>query len=585
MASLPLVAITSVAEPGDRPLDVGPGLEPVVAPSRSRSLRRRLLLPVGATGLMHVVLAAGDRLPSVDGLTYLEAGRNLLGGDGYTRFGAPELHFPPLVPVSLRVLELLTGSEMAALGLWNVISGLAVLATLVGLAHRLWRDDSVTVAVAWLGGTMTGLSPMFFRHGSGSEGASLALLLGAVLVALPAFEEGPAAAGHVSRAVRPVRLVGSGLLVGLAYLVRPEALLSGLLVGLAAGAWAWRRPGGRVGVRLPVTAGGAFLVGAMVLIGPYVAYLHSDTGSWSLTAKSQDVSIEAWRAVAEGDRRERDQYLYALTPDGTGLGGETHSLTELAADHPAAWLGIVRINAVRVVRTYLAPLWGYGLAWEAVPAPLLLLALVELWRERRRRTIWLLTGMALVTVVTCLVFFTLPRYLALSSAVLTLLAAKGLVGWQRRLPRRWGTALATGAVLLVAMSTLTEVRSLLPGRRTADPVAHQEVGLWLASHTPPDARVMTRSFHVQAYADRPIVALPAADYASTLGFARLMGVTYVVVDQRSPLYEPLRRGPPQPGLRLVALIGAPTRPLRVYELDPPAPPSQREPIPLGYMGD
>ncbi|HEV7762824.1 MAG TPA: hypothetical protein VGO78_27630, partial [Acidimicrobiales bacterium] len=206
------------------------------AAPRPRRLRLRLVAPLATTAVLHVVLAVGDRLPAVDGLAYFEAGRNLLGGRGYTRAGGPELHFPPLVPVCLRLLELATGSEMAALGAWNVLTSLAALAALVGLAHRLWHDDGVTVAAAWLGGTMAGLGPLFFRHGSGSEAASLALLLWAVLLTLWALDD----RSDARLVARGAWLGGSGLLVGLAYLARPEALLPGAVVGLVTLLWTAR---------------------------------------------------------------------------------------------------------------------------------------------------------------------------------------------------------------------------------------------------------------------------------------------------------------------------------------------------------
>jgi hypothetical protein len=549
-------------------------------------LSRHLILPVAASGLMHVVLAAGDRLPAVDTLAYFETGRNLVGGNGYTRFGPPELHFPPLVPVGLGVLERVTGGEMAALRSWNVFWGLAVMASLVGLAHKLWRDDGVTVVVAWLGGTVSGLSPLFFRHGSGSEAVSLALLLTAALLALVGLEQW--SDSNRARAAWLLRFGGSGLLVALAYLARPEALLPGLLIGLAVAIQTWRRRGfdaGRVRATATATATGAFCLGVAVLVAPYVAYLHSHTGSWSLTAKSQDVSIEAWRAVAENDRRARDQILYALGPDGTRMSAEIRPLAELAVERPAAWLGIVGVNASKMAESYLAPLWGYGPAWTLLPAPLLVPALLALWQERRRRSTWLLAGMALISLATSLAFFTLARYLVLPTAVLILFVAKGLVGWHRELPRRWAGSLAVAVALLVAMSTLTEARSFLPGQPTADPIVQVEVGRWLERNTAPGSRVMTRSFHVQAYANRPIVAMPASDYPSMLRFARRMGVRYVVADRRSQPYDVLMLGPPPPHLRLVVVLGTPHRPVRVYRLDPPAPPSDEPPFPLGYVGD
>jgi hypothetical protein len=578
---------------------------PTAAPAATRSLRRRLLAPIGVSAALDINFALGDRLPQVDGLAYFEVGRNFLGGDGYTRAGAPELHFPPLVPVCLRGLELVTRSEMVALGTWNTLTSLAVLAALIGLAHRLWHDDRVTVAVAWLAGTTAGLGPLFFRSSSGSEAVSLALLLAAVLAALRGLDE-RSAAGLASRA-RWLAL--SGVLVGLAYLARPEALLPGLLVGVAAAAWAGHRNSRRASRldRVPATgpgpvrrlagaavawsrAGavpvGAFVLGAAVLVAPYVIYLHSHTDSWELTAKTQDASIEAWRAVAEGHRLERDEYLYALGPDGT-LGSDTKPLTTLAAEHPREWFGIVQINAGKLATSYLIPRWRWrwGLSWALLPAPLVALALVELWKQRHRRGTWLAAGVGLVPIGTCLVFFSQPRYLAVPTAVLALFAAKGLVDLHRRLPRKKATALVATVGLVMSMSLLTEARSLLPGGRTADPVDQWAAGKWIEANTPVDSRVMTRSFHVQNYAQRPVVALPVADFASTMDFARLMGVNYLVPDARSPLYARLLEGPPPPGLRAVALVGTSKRPIRIFQLDPAPPPSDRDPIPLGYVSD
>jgi hypothetical protein len=576
-------AVLVPATPEDR------AAAPAVA---ERSLRRRLAAPLAAAATLDVVMAFGDRLPQVDTLAYLEVGRNLLGGDGYTRGGDPELHFPPLVPVGLRALELVTRSEMAAVGTWNVLTSLAVVIALVALAHRLWRDDRVTVAVAWLAGMTAGLGPVFFRASSGSEAPSLALLLAAALAALRAVD-GRGPTRPTARARAPW-LVATGLLVGLAYLARPEALLPGLLVGLGTAGWVARRsrppddlpPSPAARARAAVVPLGAFGLGVTVLVAPYVAYLHSHTGSWELTAKSQDVSIEAWRAVAENHRGERDEYLYALNPDGT-LGGETSPLTTLAAEHPREWLGIVGVNADKLVSFYLQPRWRWhwGLSWALLPAPLVAVAAVELWRQRRHRGAWLVAGMGVVPAATCLVFFTQPRYLAVPTAVLTLFAAKGLVHWWQRLPRRRAGWLVATTVVVVGMAALTEARSLLPGGRTGDPVDQWAAGRWLAANTPADARVMTRSFHVQAYSERPVVALPVADLGATLGFARERGVSYLVPDARSPLYPRLLVGPPPPGLRAVAVVGTSKRPIRIFRLDPLPPPSDRDPIPLGYVSD
>ena len=45
--------------------------------------------PVVTSLSLQIVLVLGDRIPSVDSMSYFETGRNFLNGDGYTRGGSP----------------------------------------------------------------------------------------------------------------------------------------------------------------------------------------------------------------------------------------------------------------------------------------------------------------------------------------------------------------------------------------------------------------------------------------------------------------------------------------------------------------
>jgi hypothetical protein len=519
--------------------------------------------------VLQVVMAAGDRLPSVDGTAYFEAGRNLLNGNGFTRQGGPELHFPPLTPLGFATLEKLTGSEMLALRLWNFGCAVLVIGLLVALAHRLWHDDTTTVATAWLAGTMAGLTPLFTRQGGGSESISLAMLLASALAAITALH------ADTSERRRILLLAGAGLAVGLAYLSRPESLMPGGFVGLGIVVVALRRPApAGVRVRRLVTWSAAFGLALAVLIVPYLAYLHSHTGNWSPTAKSQDASIEAWRAVAENNRLERDRILYAIDDTGTGLGVPTESLTALAKADPRGWLGIVWVNLTTLFKLFVMPVFQVGPTWRLIPGFLLVPAFIEIWRSRRSRATQLLVAMGFAPLLTCILFFTLPRYLVATTAVLTLFSARGLVQLGRRLPPRTTHVLVGATAILIATSTLGQIQPLLPWGETMDPTEQAAAGRWIAENTAPDARIMTRSFHVQAYADRPVVAMPSADYFTMLEFARRMGVTYVVADRvtigrRRPELYPVLMGDwmPPPGLKLVKTIFERGEEVRIFQLD------------------
>lgn len=565
------------AEPGDVADPVGP------APN----LRQRLRLPLAVSLVIQVVIAAGDRLPSVDGTAYFEAGRNLLNGKGFTRGGAPELHFPPLTPLGLAGLEKVTGSELTALRLWNFGSAALVVVLLVLLAHLLWRDDATTVASAWLGGTVAGLTPLFTRQGGGSESIGLAMLLAGVLFAVLAVRS------ERSEGRRLLALAAAGLAIGLAYLARPESLLPGGLIGLALVIEALRRPGtpAQRGRRTVVWASG-FGVALLILVFPYLAYLHGHTGKWSPTAKSQDASIQAWRAVAENNRLERDRVLYAVDSTGTGLGVPTKSLTALAKEDPSGWLGIARINIKTLFEVFVTPAFSFGPSWRLIPGFLLIPALVEIWRSRRRRSTQLLVAMGLAPVLTCVAFFTLPRYLVMTTAVLTLFAARGLVLLLRSWTPKAGRVLLIATVVFMATSTIAELKPLLPWSKPNDPIEQSAAGVWVRTNTPPRSRIMTRSFHVQAYSLRPVVAMPSSDYPTMLKFARRMGVDYVVADEatisrrRPELYAALLGDWKEPpGLKLVQTITERGEEVRIFQLDPLPSPSERPPIPLGYVSD
>ncbi len=562
----------------------GEPTEPVEV-TGERSLARRLRLPALVALVVQAVLVAGDRLPSIDALAYFEAGRNLLEGNGYVRQGAPELHFPPVSAVGLAGLERLTGDEMHALWLWNLTWGLLLVAVLTAIAWWISRDDDTTVATAWLTTPVGGLIALSIRGGAGSEVPAATLVLAAVLLVLVTLD--PAA--RRSAGSRTAGLAGAGGLCGLAYLARPEMLLPGLMVGAGAVAILLRtRAGdGRPAPHRVRRAGAgvaAFGLAALVFIAPYVGYQHAHTGTWSLTSKSKDASIEAWRDVARGDRLARDEVLYEIQSDGVSLGPETRSLTTLAREDPAGWLGIVWVNTTSVLRFYLL--------WQILPLYLLVPAAAKVWATRRRRDTLLLGAVGLAPLVTCLVFFTQSRYLMLTTAVLVPFGAWGLVEWaRRRTPRvRRATWWVVGVLSVVSLAV--GAWPLLPGSPHPERTEQRTAGQWLDRNTPADARIMTRSFPVQAYAHRPVVALPFASLDDTLAYARRMGVSYLVADEtnisrrRPQLADALLAQAEAPaGLRLAHEFTQGDRTVRIFALDPPPPPSEHPPRPLGYVGD
>ena len=64
----------------------------------------------------------------------------------------------------------------------------------------------------------------------------------------------------------------------------------------------------------------------------------------------------------------------------------------------------------------------------------------------------------------------------------------------------------------------------------ADFTDQRLAGEWIAEHTDPDDRVITRSMVVDFYAERPTVALPYAELPQVVAYALHYGARYVVAD-------------------------------------------------------
>ncbi len=565
------------------------------APRPARRGRRYwllLLVPFALGAALRVGLAWSDQVINNDTTAYLESGRSLLDGEGYSRYGVPQLHFPPVTPVLLGAAWDLTGDPEAAFDLVVVVSGLLLIFPVAALARRL-GGDLAGLGAATAVALAPGLAVIPSSAGGGSENVYASLLMTTVCLVV--------AVGDATGRRRAALAALAGVTGGLAYLTRPEGLLLVALMVMAAalgavpGRAAWRRPwSGLLQHRGAVTSVVVpFVVAFALMAAPYVAFLHGHTGRWELTAKSRDASIEAWRAVAETDRAARDRILYRLHDDGDRFRREGRSLVALAVDDPAGYAGIVGVNARELLDIVVVPRLAGGLLgvprWVVFPVPLLALAIWAGWRRRRSRPVPLLAAMGAVTIATALGFFVQPRYLTPALGPLCVLVGVAIPLLRRSGRRTWAVVAIIGVLTLAApvVDDIPADRGIFDNH---EPVEHEVAGEWLAANTAPGARVMTRSMVLEFYARRPTVAMPAASLTATLTFARHHGAEYLVIDeflmsrfrpQLMPLLGPL----PWPGLRLVHELTHDHRVTRIFALDPAPSQTSIDPPGLDFVGD
>lgn len=166
------------------------------------------------------------------------------------------------------------------------------------------------------------------------------------------------------------------------------------------------------------------------------------------------------------------------------------------------------------------PVTGQYLAWLLLPLPLWALAGLGVWRHRRSRVVLLVLAVGALPVAAALVFFVQPRYLVVMVALAMVLVGAG-VATLSRVPRR---AVMVGVMALLALSSVQAFRGGAGGWwHPSDHSDQRRAGEWIAAHTGPDDRVMTRSMVVEYYADRPTIAIPYADLDEIVDCARHYG--------------------------------------------------------------
>jgi Dolichyl-phosphate-mannose-protein mannosyltransferase len=541
--------------------------------------RRRDALLIGLAVLaglvLRVIVSLGDDvIVSNDEATYLASGINLWNGNGFTALsGGAELHYPPGLPFVLGgVHQIIGGDPHTATLVVNVVTTTLVILPIAGIASLIAGRRAAVVA-AWF----AALCPATVLLNAGGSAGLFTLL------AITALWLGLRCTSWSTRGA-VLGAAGAGLLVGGAYLTRPEglffaAVLVPVLALAALGGWrnlrraeaaAWRRAGLLVA---------DFVVPLGLLAAPYVAYLHRETGAWQLTAKSQAMSAEAWLELAQGDRSRSLAEQYRL--DETGYRFQpSRAVSSIVLDEPGTFFSIVWANIEQLAITVFEPLTTPYWNWVLIPPLLLLLAAFAVWRYRHDRAVLATVAAIAVPILTAVTYFVIDRYLVVAGALLCALVAVGALA----LPKGWRTAAVVVTIALLASSTATALYSPAEGwfHPNARNPEKRILGEWIRDHSDRDDLVMASNAVVGHYANRDIVPVPYASPAKVVEFARHYGVRYLVIDRGNtvrfrPQLAPLVTRAPGRGVRTVFGGGDRLPGVVVLELVPRPPKFDGEP--------
>ncbi len=357
------------------------------------------------------VAAAGLAVIPRDGIAYLDLAKGVAQGGPGEAFRSIQ---HPLYPL---ITGMLGGGETVLLLLGVLAGSTGCLAMLVIGERVASRRVGVVAAILYA------VSPALVTYEASTltEGLYIPLFLWSVALALAALD-------------RPRRGVAGGLLCGLAYLTRPDALLAGLAI-----------PCGLLLVRR-LRAALLFGIAFLVLAGPYIYWMSADAGRLVVSRKKSRIERFANRDLP---------------------GEET-----TAPRSPRPSVGAAALDTARTL--------GEASSWV-----LLFLAaggLVPTLRGDRRKAARLVLALALLEV---LVRFKLlhsfgylaERHLLTSTALLLPFAARGLL-------------LIPGRRAAVATAVVATVLLLLAVRpRRVEKLPLKEAGHWILGESGPGAVV------------------------------------------------------------------------------------------------
>lgn len=531
----------------------------------NREIPMALAAPFVVGVVIRLLFAWTDNVVGPDESAYLGTGASIWRGDGIVYRNQPQLHFPPLLPIILGGLAKILPEPHHATVLVTFVASVALMVVLALLAHRIAGRRAAELTL-WIVALSPGLSATLARNAGGSEAISALVMFGAALLTV----------GRGDWDDRPTARVafGVGLLVGAGYLLRPENIPLAAVFGLIL---AFRAVGGRLtrsvvsleNLRRVAALAVSMFIGVMLLATPYFAYLHSHTGKWELTAKSVDVNIEAWQALAKADRRTRDIYIYALDETGHTTEKPSYPLTQLAKEHPKEYFGIVGTNLLKLYKSLISFNTTTIKGWRLFALPLLPFAFFGLWRYRSRAAS--LATMALIglTLATVIGFFVLDRYLPPVVAGFAIFAGVGLAAVEGRRKTLWIALGMAGSVLSLATYLTDPIGPTLVRERKDIQLAAR----WLRPHASPGDVVMTRGTSIPYYMpEQRLVVPPVGTVNQTWRYARFNNVKYFVFEPTTQSWRPslelLADGQDHSdiGFKLLHQFVADGRPTFIYEI-------------------
>jgi 4-amino-4-deoxy-L-arabinose transferase-like glycosyltransferase len=495
-----------------------------------------------------------------EGAEYGRIAENLLNGNGYVGIAIPgtELMFPPLFPLLIAAVSLLTHQTEIAGRLISITMGALIVLPLFYIALHLYGRK-----VAYIAAALAACHPLLIGFASTvySETTYMTLVLSGALWSLRCLS-----------LQKPQGFLLAGVFFGLAYLTRPEAVLYPFLTILFIVVTTFVVEQRQV--RHAVKASFLLIAAFLILASPNVARLFVETGQFRWEAKSELAYIVA-RAWVGGQNVE--EAAWSIGPNLEEQGAYNRpNIAVIKSTHISFWpaFHIALVDEYRnlnIVEKELSSGTPFG-------SPLLFgLVILGLFGApwNRESIAGHLYFVFVILAVPCLSLMAIPyymdiRYFLLFLPVMIISASNGVVilsRWADATMRLAGSGAVTArkagmavgltssaALLIVALYGASRVGDLAFYDYKSRPV--KEAGQWLRALVPGPKTVMDSSTAIAFEAGASWVYFPYTDGSLALRYIEKKGVNFIVMREDWPAGAPywkdwLNKGIPDQRARLV----------------------------------
>jgi 4-amino-4-deoxy-L-arabinose transferase-like glycosyltransferase len=467
---------------------------------------------------------------------YLILARNLAAGAGYGFNGLPNVVFPPFLPILIAAVDLLVSNLRLSLNLITAFSG----ALLGWAAFRMMKKEGVSIHPL-LAGVFVLFIPALNDFVPVQESYTRNLYRGSdILNALLTFST----AYLLVLAIRTNRLrysILGGVVLGLAYLTRPEGIL---LLTLLAG---WLLLLGILRfIRLPLKHVALVVCAFLIVASPYLIYLRTVTGRWTVSAKvdaSRKYRESLMAVVKTDDWVPFSKYHYSLNREAEEMNdvywGYHHGLE---SDSDLSFSTLVK-NALENFRLGgMIPRTIFPLYLWVFAIPGLALGVRRVLKQRSLPDAVLVVVIPYSFAILAL-SYPIPRHHLFLTPVLCIYAVKG-IEWTSSLltrGREAGSILARRFPLMVGLIVLMLFayghlsnfnRSVLHEANFRNLIAVDEnVSKYLQARSGNVLMSMHPRISIRTNSDWQV--LPQTDLAEVLQFAKHKRVDYIVWPSRN----------------------------------------------------